>query len=136
MSRTVKLILLLVFGVQFVWAQGMFQRSQGPKKPSIDQRVQHLSAAVNLTAEQQKAVRKIFEKADARMKEIFEQNRGNRRAMRAAALDQREKTTAQIMNLLNDVQKEKYKNYLKLYRPKSNSRQMGPRQGQRRRMRF
>ncbi len=106
--------LFLALSTQFIFAQRMRpQMMQGPKQPTIDQRIKNLDAVLNLTADQKKAIHKIFEDADARMKKIYEQNKGNRQAMRAAAVDQREKTNTQILNLLNDSQKEKYKNYLK-----------------------
>ncbi len=128
------IFLLLIFATQLVFAQGMFGQRTTPKKLTVEQRLQNLNTVLNLTPEQQKAIRQVFEKADARMKEIYQQNKGDRRAMRAAAMDQREKTTTQILNLLNDTQKEKYKKYLKqLPVQKNRDRNSMMRQGQGRR---
>ena len=107
-------LLLTVFAAQFLLAQNMRPGGMmGPRKLSVDQRLKNLDDAVGLTPQQKKDIRKIFENADEQMKKIYEQNKGNRQAMRAAALDQREQTSKQIMNLLTDAQKEKYKKYLK-----------------------
>lgn len=115
---------LLVLSTQLVFAQRMRPGMEGPKKPTIEQRIKNLDAALHLTADQKKAIQKIFKDADSHLKKFYELNKGNRRALRAAALDQKEKSNAQIMNLLNDSQKEKYKNYLKNrpHRPMKNRR--------------
>ncbi len=129
--------LFLALSTQLIFAQRMRpQMMQGPRKLTIDQRLKNLDDLLNLTADQKKSIRKIFENADTRMKEIYEQNKGNRQAMRAAAVDQREKTNTQILNLLNDSQKEKYKNYLK-QRPNQPMPERNPRgRSGRGRMRF
>ncbi len=115
MRRNIVFALFLTFFAgQLLLAQNMRPGGMmGPRKLTVDQRLKNLDDAVGLTAEQKKEIRKIFQNADNRMKKIYEENKGNRQAMRAAALDQREQTSRQIMNLLSDTQKEKYKKYLK-----------------------
>ncbi len=130
-------LILLVFGVQLMFAQNRPPRGvQGPKKPTVDQRLKNLDDALLLTPEQKKNIRKILQDADTRMKKIFEQNKGNRQAMRAAARDQREQTNIQIMNLLTDKQKVKYKKYLKMHPVQRNDLNRPAKRGMRRGRRY
>ncbi len=122
---------LIFFSSQLVFAQrGMgMMRNFGPKRLTVEQRIANLDKALNLSAEQKAQIKKIFENADKRMKEIYEQNKGNRTAMRNAMAEQREMTNKQIMNILSDKQKAAYTKYLKERASQRNFRQNPSRRG-------
>jgi|GEM_PF-2604921 hypothetical protein len=122
---------LIFFSSQIVFAQrgmGMMRNSRG-KKLTVEQRIANLDRALNLSAEQRAQIKKIFENADRRMKEIYEQNKGNRTAMRSAMAEQREMTNTQIMNILSEKQKVAYAKYLKDRASQRSTMQNPARQG-------
>ncbi len=122
---------LIFFSSQLVFAQrGMgMMRNSGSKRLTVEQRIANLDKALNLSAEQKAQIKKIFENADKRMKEIYEQNKGNRTAMRSAMAEQREKINTQIMNILSEKQKAAYNKYLKERASQRNTRQSSSRRG-------
>lgn len=138
MKRNLFLMLIvLVFSGQLLFAQRMQYGKKDPRPPKIEERIKNLDKVLNLSPKQKEQIKQIFLDADARMKKIYEKNKGNRTAIRNAMREQREMTSTQILNILNDKQKEAYKKYLK-QRPKvvrENSRR-GPRGGRMGRMRY
>ena len=112
MRRTSLFIVTFIF-FSFLQVGAQPGKANRPMQRSIEQRVDLLAKRLNLSEEQKKNVRKILEEHEKKMKKVFEENRGNRRAVQAANDELREQTRTQIMNLLDEKQKEAYKAYLK-----------------------
>ncbi|MHB2153582.1 Spy/CpxP family protein refolding chaperone [Calditrichota bacterium GD2] len=93
---------------------------------TIDERLARLTKALNLDADQQTEVRQILENRDKNVKKAFEANSGDRRAMQAAMRDLTDQANYQIMNILRDEQKAKFKEYLKEQKKRQEDRQNRP----------
>lgn len=97
-----------------ILASGAFaQRPQEQNPARIDKEVARMDAALDLTADQEKKIKKTLEHSREEMIKDRKANEGNRSAMREAMKARRELTESQIKNILTDAQKRKYDEYLK-----------------------
>ncbi len=121
MSKTITLSWMVIFMfMATLLAQPGTGTPSGP--PSVEKRLTRLSKTLALTEQQQEQVRQILEDTDAKMKKALEENKGDRRAIRAAMRDLNDQANYRIMNLLNDKQKQTFKNYLKEQQQKRSDR--------------
>jgi len=122
MNKSLMLIAALVLLTTFqAIAQPGFARQK--RKISIEERIAALHKVLNLNEQQRQDIEHILKEHDKQLNKIIEENRNNRRAIQAAINDLQEQTQTQISNLLDDNQKEKYKNYLKKQQEQREKRQ-------------
>lgn len=132
--RRISLFVIVFLFLSFLQVSAQPGKRPTRARPSIEQRVDTLVKRLNLSDEQKKDVQKILEEHAKKMQKVFEENRGNRRAVQAASYELREQTQTQIMNILNEKQKEAYKAYLKeLQEQRGKGRQRSPQRPPRRR---
>ena len=76
--------------------------------PSVDDQLQHLTKALNLSADQQAKIKPILVDAQKKMEDLRNDSSGDRQAMRQKMMQIRQDTNDQIRAQLDDKQKEKF----------------------------
>lgn len=76
--------------------------------PSVDERVQHLTKALNLTADQQAKVKSILEDQKNQMASLKQDTSMSQQDRRAKFQQIHEASTQKIRDVLNDDQKAKF----------------------------
>lgn len=95
-------------------ASGIYAQRPGEQKPPrIDKEIARMDEALDLTAEQEKKIKEIFEHSRKEMEKDREANMDNRSAMREAFKARKELTEIHIKNILTGDQKAKYEEYQK-----------------------
>ncbi|APF20108.1 hypothetical protein Calab_0533 [Caldithrix abyssi DSM 13497] len=118
-------IVALSVSLLFIFMTNAFAQP-GTGGRTIDERLARLTKTLNLDEDQQTEVRQILENRDKNVKKALEANRGDRRAMQAAMRDLTDQANYQIMNILREEQKVKFKEYLKEQKKRQEDRQNRP----------
>lgn len=106
MKKTMAVLgLALVFAVVAAPADAQ-QRRQGGM--SLDDQMAQLTEALDMDDEQAKAVRVVLEGQMAKMQEMRANAGGDREGMRAAMMEIREQTSAELAEILSKEQMTKY----------------------------
>jgi predicted nucleic acid-binding Zn-ribbon protein len=106
MKKTMAVLgLALVFAVVAAPADAQ-QRRQGGM--NLDDQMARLTEALDLDEEQSEAVRLVLEGQMERMQEMRSSAGGNREGMRAAMMEIREETNAELAEILSEEQMTKY----------------------------
>lgn len=80
---------------------------------SAEDRAKVLKDSLSLTDDQTKQVQKIYEDSQTEMQNIFQNNMGDRDAMRKAMTELNDKNDKAIEKLLTDEQKTKFEQFKK-----------------------
>ncbi len=112
MIRKSVLFLFVMFDIS------MLGFAQQGNRMTIDEYVQNLTEELELTQTQADSVKMILEDQRAEITKLQETYSGNRRIMRSKMTEIIYLTDRKIELLLNDAQKETYKNYVKERRSK------------------
>ncbi|MDX1393300.1 MAG: hypothetical protein R3195_02870 [Gemmatimonadota bacterium] len=111
--RTVALAVVLTLMAIPVQAQ---QRGPGPGRgmgPDVDQQMAELTEVLSLSDEQAVSVRAVLEEQSEKRAEMFAgAPPGDREAMRAAMVQLREETEAQLTEILTEEQMSAYREHV------------------------
>lgn len=91
-------------------------------KSIIDSRIDRLSKQLNLTAEQQAAIRPIMEDEVNKLKELRKKTGLNATERRAKLHELRQDTSNKMRSVLTEEQRQKYESYLKELRERYQKR--------------
>jgi hypothetical protein len=106
MKKTMAVLgLALVFALP---AEAQQRRQGGGMGMNLDDQMAQLTEALDLDEEQAEAVRVVLDARMERMQEIRSSAGGDREAMRAAMMEMREQTNAELAEILTEEQMTTY----------------------------
>lgn len=110
MSKRMLAVLGLALSTTFAVAplEAQQRRGGGGMGMNLDEQMAQLTEVLELDEEQAVSVRAVLEAQMERMQEMRASAGGDREAMRAAMMEAREETNAQLAEILTREQMEKY----------------------------